>query len=166
MAAKPALAAEEVRRILLSLAPLAADRAIVLVGGQAIAVWTNYLGVGETSPVRDPLASKDIDFEGSARAARKAAALLGGSSLIPAIDEHTPNSLDMGTSYASRAPPKLRVVHPASGPSEPSATNALMAASIEEFSNQLTASALAEQRRALNALRARAGTIIAAASIS
>ncbi len=41
-----------------------------------------------------------------------------------------------------------------------------MAASIEEFSYQLTASALAEQERALNALRARAGTIIAAASIS
>ncbi len=35
------LVAEEVRRILLSLAPLTADRAVVLVGGQAVAVWTN-----------------------------------------------------------------------------------------------------------------------------
>jgi hypothetical protein len=42
----------------------------------------------------------------------------------------------------------------------------LSLAPIEEFSYQLTASALAEQERALNALRARAGTIIAAASIS
>jgi hypothetical protein len=41
-----------------------------------------------------------------------------------------------------------------------------MAASIEELSYQLTADALAEQERALNALRARAGTIVAAASIS
>lgn len=41
-----------------------------------------------------------------------------------------------------------------------------MAVSIEQFSFELTAGALAEQERALNALRSRAGTIIAAASIS
>lgn len=41
-----------------------------------------------------------------------------------------------------------------------------MAASIEELSYRLTSEALAEQERALNALRARAGTIVAAASIS
>ncbi len=41
-----------------------------------------------------------------------------------------------------------------------------MAGSVEELSFQLTADALAEQERALNALRARAGTIVAAASIS
>jgi hypothetical protein len=41
-----------------------------------------------------------------------------------------------------------------------------VAQSIEELSYQLTADALAEQERALNALRARAGTVIAAASIS
>lgn len=43
---------------------------------------------------------------------------------------------------------------------------ARVAASIEEFSYQLTAAALAEQERALNALRTRAGTVVAAASIS
>lgn len=41
-----------------------------------------------------------------------------------------------------------------------------MAASIEELSYDLTANALAEQERAVNALRARAGTVVAAASIS
>jgi hypothetical protein len=41
-----------------------------------------------------------------------------------------------------------------------------VAASIEELSYELTASALAEQERALNALRTRAGTVVAAASIS
>jgi len=41
-----------------------------------------------------------------------------------------------------------------------------VAASIEELSFQLTAEALAEQERAVNALRTRAGTVIAAASIS
>jgi hypothetical protein len=41
-----------------------------------------------------------------------------------------------------------------------------VAASIEELSYELTAGALAEQERALTALRTRAGTIVAAASIS
>jgi hypothetical protein len=38
--------------------------------------------------------------------------------------------------------------------------------SIEQFSFELTASALAEQERALTGLRARAGTVLAAASIA
>jgi hypothetical protein len=41
-----------------------------------------------------------------------------------------------------------------------------VAESIEQFSFELTASALAEQERALTGLRARAGTVLAAASIA
>jgi hypothetical protein len=41
-----------------------------------------------------------------------------------------------------------------------------VAASIEELSYQLTADALAEQERSLGGLRTRAGTVVAAASIS
>lgn len=41
-----------------------------------------------------------------------------------------------------------------------------MAESIEQLSFELTASALEEQERALSALRARAGTVLAAASIA
>lgn len=41
-----------------------------------------------------------------------------------------------------------------------------MAESIEQLSFELTADALAEQERALSALRARAGTVLAAASIA
>ena len=41
-----------------------------------------------------------------------------------------------------------------------------MAESIEQFSFELTASALAEQERALTGLRARAGTVLAAASVA
>ena len=41
-----------------------------------------------------------------------------------------------------------------------------MAQSIEQLSFELTAGALAEQERALSALRARAGTILAAASVA
>jgi hypothetical protein len=42
----------------------------------------------------------------------------------------------------------------------------VVATSIEELSYQLTADALAEQERALSGLRTRAGTVVAAASIS
>jgi hypothetical protein len=48
----------------------------------------------------------------------------------------------------------------------PGRYNLGVAASIEELSYQLTADALAEQERALNALRTRSGTVVAAASIS
>lgn len=41
-----------------------------------------------------------------------------------------------------------------------------MAESIEQFGFELTANALAEQERALTGLRARAGTVLAAASIA
>ena len=41
-----------------------------------------------------------------------------------------------------------------------------MAESIEQLSFELTANALAEQERALSGLRARAGTVLAAASIA
>lgn len=50
--------------------------------------------------------------------------------------------------------------------SEAIATTEDVAQTIEELSFNLTADALAEQERALNALRARAGTIVAAASVS
>jgi hypothetical protein len=92
-AAKPPLSDAEVVRILRILAPLAADRAVILVGGQAVSVWARRLGVvvGGGS-LADPLASKDVDFEGGVDAVRRAAALLGGSPRIPTLDEHTPNS--------------------------------------------------------------------------
>jgi hypothetical protein len=48
----------------------------------------------------------------------------------------------------------------------PGRYNLVVAASIEELSYQLTADALAEQERTLNALRTRAGTVVAVASIS
>lgn len=44
------------------------------------------------------------------------------------------------------------------------AHNLVVAASIEELSYQLNADALAEQERALGGLRARAGTLVAAAN--
>lgn len=91
-AAPPPLDEDEVARILGLLAPLAAERAIVLVGGQAVSVWARLLEIAGLDPSAGLLASKDVDFEGSAQAARRAAKLLAGSIRVPAFDDHTPNT--------------------------------------------------------------------------
>ncbi len=91
--AKPPLPQQEVERIVRALEPLSVERRIVLVGGQAVAFWMRFLGPKGTEPgLLDPLTSKDIDFEGSARAAKEAAALLVGEARLAGIDEHTPNT--------------------------------------------------------------------------
>jgi hypothetical protein len=86
--AKPPLRAGEVQRVLRLLAPLTQKTQIVLVGGQALAFWSARLVEpgGEVSIVT----SKDIDFEGSANAARIAAKLLDASVEIPPPLEPTP----------------------------------------------------------------------------
>jgi len=92
VAAATPLSREEVDRVLVQLGPLTAGRSVVLVGGQAVAYWVRILGVADRMPGFLPLTSKDIDFEGSARAARHAAALLGGSVRIAGLDDHTPST--------------------------------------------------------------------------
>ena len=93
MASKPPLAYEEVRRILRLLEPLSATRSIVLVGGQAVAFWTRFFE--ETSSeiaAFAPLASKDIDFEGGARAVQRTADLLDAKMRLASMDDHSPST--------------------------------------------------------------------------
>lgn len=87
-AASPPLRSEEVRRVIGVLAPLTQETDIVLVGGQALAFWSARLvdPSGEISVV----ASRDIDFEGSADAARTAATLLDARLMIPSSREPSP----------------------------------------------------------------------------
>jgi len=93
MIAKPPLRHEEVQRILGLLEPLSADRSIVLVGGQAVAFWTRFLAERSSEVAAfAPLTSKDIDFEGSARAVRRTAELLEARMRLASIDDHTPNT--------------------------------------------------------------------------
>jgi hypothetical protein len=81
----------EVERIFGVLGPVLADRSMVLVGGQAVFVWAQRLGLVEAAGSDAGwLASKDIDFEGSAVAARASAKLLGGKARVPSFDHHTP----------------------------------------------------------------------------
>lgn len=89
MAAPPPLRADEVLRILRVLAPVTADPSVVLIGGQAVEFWARFVGfeTAESSP--ELLASKDIDFVGSAAAARATADLLAGRSHVPSFDDHT-----------------------------------------------------------------------------
>jgi hypothetical protein len=93
MTVKPPLRDEEVARILGLLEPLSDDRSIVLVGGQAVSFWTRFLGERSSElGALAPMASKDIDFEGSARAVRRAAELLTARVRLASMDDHTPNT--------------------------------------------------------------------------
>lgn len=93
MDAKPPLSHAEVVRVLGLLEPLAEDRSIVLVGGQAVAFWARFLQ-GRSSELASfgELWSKDIDFEGDARSVRRAADLLDGRMRLAGMDENTPNT--------------------------------------------------------------------------
>jgi hypothetical protein len=93
MSVKPPLRHEEVQRILGLLAPLSVDRSLVLVGGQAVVFWTRFLQERSSEVAAfAPLTSKDIDFEGSARAVRRAADLLAARMQLASMDDHTPNT--------------------------------------------------------------------------
>jgi hypothetical protein len=91
MSDKPPLRHEEVQRVLRLLQPLSDERRIVLVGGQAVAWWMHSLQ--DSAPeLGQPLSSKDIDFEGSAKSVRRAGNLLAGQVKIAKMDDHTPNT--------------------------------------------------------------------------
>jgi hypothetical protein len=65
VADKPPLPHEEVQRVLRQLKPLIDERRIVLVSGQAVSFWMRLLQPhSEDLTVKEPLTSKDIDFEG------------------------------------------------------------------------------------------------------
>jgi len=55
--------------------------------------WTRFLEERSSNvPASTSLVSKDIDFEGSARAVRRAADLLTARARIASIDDHMPNT--------------------------------------------------------------------------
>jgi hypothetical protein len=78
--------------VLRELAPLADERRIILVGGQAVAFWAAYFKLKPRSAEMELFTSKDIDFEGAARSVRRAGELLDGQVRIATIDDHTPNT--------------------------------------------------------------------------
>lgn len=86
----PPLSIEEARRILLRLEDALADSGAILIGGQAVALWTSYFAPLADGLDNDGVASKDIDFQGSRGLLERAADLLGGEMKLPSIDHATP----------------------------------------------------------------------------
>lgn len=76
------------------LQPAVENQRIVLVGGQAVAFWQRYLQpYSNLDVLLQPMTSKDVDFEGSARAVGQAAVLLDGQARYPDPDHvATPNT--------------------------------------------------------------------------
>jgi hypothetical protein len=88
MSEQPPLPPGELERILGQLEPLVSERRVVLVGGQAVAFWAEYLNEqGRRLPV---VATKDIDFEGARTVAQRAGRLLEGTVRLPRASDRTP----------------------------------------------------------------------------
>lgn len=77
----------DVERLLVRLGPVAEE--LVLVGGQAVNFWAQFLGA---APSTEPLTSKDIDFCGTAQLARRVARALDGRVRVATMDDVTPNT--------------------------------------------------------------------------
>lgn len=92
MTDKSPLSRSDVEQVLRRLEPLTAGRRIVLIGGQAVALWSAFFAVPGRSDETRVYTSKDIDFEGAGRSARKAGELLQGEVRVPSIDDSTPNT--------------------------------------------------------------------------
>lgn len=87
----PPLTLDEAVAIIARLEEAITRAKIVLIGGQAIALWgaqlREYLPAGE-----GPVTSRDIDFQGSRSDVELAARLLGGELYLPGFDNHTPQT--------------------------------------------------------------------------
>jgi hypothetical protein len=88
------LSYEEAVRILRELHELSEQHRIVVIGGQAVALWYRELSRRDYLPgdQAEPLTSKDIDFRGARQTVQRAATLLGGTARLPSIDDHTPST--------------------------------------------------------------------------
>lgn len=84
------LAYSDVEPVLARLASL--PEQVILVGGQALNFWAEYyVDRLPALQAQAPFTSKDIDFVGSAAAARACARALGGEARLATMDDVTPN---------------------------------------------------------------------------
>lgn len=92
--ASQGLSYEQATRILKELQELSEQHRIIVIGGQAVALWyrrlseLGYLSGAELAP----LTSKDIDFRGARQTVQRAATLLNGEARLPTIDDPTPST--------------------------------------------------------------------------
>lgn len=78
--------------LLARLQPVASNRRLILVGGQALALWSAQLAAYDEGVDAELATSIDIDFQATPADARSAAQQLGVKILVPSIDDITPNS--------------------------------------------------------------------------
>jgi hypothetical protein len=85
---QPPLPRGELERVLSQLEPLVSERRVVLVGGQAVAFWAEYLS--KPGLELTVVATKDIDFEGARTIAQRAGKLLDAKVKLPRASDRTP----------------------------------------------------------------------------
>jgi hypothetical protein len=87
----PPLTLDEAASILGRMEEVVATKDVVLIGGQAVAIWAaqlvEYLG---SEFDQTAVASSDVDFQGAKGPLTRASLLLGGELRIPTIDNATP----------------------------------------------------------------------------
>ncbi len=92
--ASQGLSYEQATHILKELHELSEQHRIIVIGGQAVALWyrrlsqLGYLSGAELAP----LTSKDLDFRGARQTVQRAATLLNGEARLPTIDDPTPST--------------------------------------------------------------------------
>ncbi len=85
----PPLSLVEAERIIGRLGDVVRDQRVVLVGGQAVSIWTAYLQRLLTGLVPEHVVSRDIDFLGNANDVRRAGELLGGQIQVAKWEDRT-----------------------------------------------------------------------------
>jgi hypothetical protein len=86
----PPLSLAEAERIIARLEDVVSEQRVVLVGGQAVALWTAYLQSHLMNPrIAAQVVSNDLDFLGNAEDTRKAGELLGGRIQVSKWEDRT-----------------------------------------------------------------------------
>ena len=81
----PTLKIEETERIIARLEQVVRDRRVVLVGGQAVAIWASKLEGRIADALVDAVASRDINLLGNSSDLRQSAELLDARVLISIV---------------------------------------------------------------------------------
>ena len=88
-AVSPPLSLEEAQRIIARVEEVVRERRVVLVGGQAVAIWTAYLHRRLTDGLIAQVVSSDLDFLGNADDVRLAGKLLDGTVRVSRWEDRT-----------------------------------------------------------------------------
>jgi hypothetical protein len=86
----PPLKIDETERIIARLEQVVRDRRVVLVGGQAVAIWASKLDGRIADALVDAVASRDIDLLGNSSDLRQSAELLGARVRVAKFEDRTP----------------------------------------------------------------------------